>query len=159
MIYNLVCGTLGVLFSLLGHLVHTHAETSKFLLCNAIFAWIQHWSALDVDENNAMPVDRRKISLDASKVDRECEFLTTELERKLSRRFYKFIPTLRQAWSRKRSITAICVQDVDDQCVLQITLIHAVCCALHRLASQVIHRIGLYLCLLCQLVLDTIIHK
>jgi hypothetical protein len=31
----------------------------------------------------------------------------------------------------------MCVQDIDDQCVLQITLIHAVCCALHRLASQV----------------------
>jgi hypothetical protein len=38
----------------------------------------------------------------------------------------------------------MCVQDIDDQCVLQITLILAVCCALHRLASQVIHRIGLF---------------
>ena len=45
----------------------------------------------------------------------------------------------------EESVTAICVQDIDDQCVLQITLIHAVCCALHRLASLVVHRIGLYL--------------
>ena len=59
-------------------------------------------------------------------------------------RIYTLKPTLRQAWSRKWSETAMCVQDIDDQCVLQITLIHAVCCALHRLASQVIHRIGLY---------------
>jgi hypothetical protein len=34
-------------------------------------------------ENNAMPIDRHKIGLDASKVDREREFLTTELESKL----------------------------------------------------------------------------
>ena len=45
----------------------------------------------------------------------------------------------------EESVTAICVQDIDDQCILQITLIHAVCCALHRLASLVVHRIGLYL--------------
>jgi Mlc titration factor MtfA (ptsG expression regulator) len=44
----------------------------------------------------------------------------------------------RQAWSHKEYETAMCVQDIDDQCVLQITLIHAVCCALHRLASQVL---------------------
>jgi hypothetical protein len=73
-------------------------------------------------------------------------YLTTEQELLHSSRIYILIPTLRQAWSRKRSETAICVQDIDDQCVLQITLVHAVCCALHRLASQVIHRIGLYLC-------------
>ena len=36
---------------------------------------------------------------------------------------------------------AICVQDVDVQCVLQFTLIHAAGCALHRHASQVIHRL------------------
>lgn len=63
---------------------------------------------------------------------------------KHSSHFYILIPTLRQAWSRKRTVTAICVQDIDDQCVLQITLVHALCCALHRLASQVIHRIGLF---------------
>lgn len=35
---------------------------------------------------------------------------------------------------------AICVQDVDVQCVLQFTLIHAAGCALHRRTSRVIHR-------------------
>lgn len=35
---------------------------------------------------------------------------------------------------------AICVQDVDDQCVLQFTLVHAAGCALHRRESRVIHR-------------------
>ena len=40
--------------------------------------------------------------------------------------------------------TAICVRDVDVQCVLQFTLIHAASCALHRRASRVIHRIELY---------------
>ena len=35
--------------------------------------------------------------------------------------------------------SAMCVQDVDDQCVLQFTLRRAVCCVLHRPASQVIH--------------------
>ena len=34
----------------------------------------------------------------------------------------------------------MCVQDVDVQCVLQFTLIHAAGCALHRHASRVIHR-------------------
>ena len=34
----------------------------------------------------------------------------------------------------------MCVQDIDVQCVLQFTLIHAAGCALHRLASRVIHR-------------------
>ena len=33
----------------------------------------------------------------------------------------------------------MCVQDVDVQCVLQFTLIHAAGCALHRRASRVIH--------------------
>ena len=37
--------------------------------------------------------------------------------------------------------TAMCVQDVDDQCVLQFTLSHAVGCALHRHTSRVIHRL------------------
>ena len=40
---------------------------------------------------------------------------------------------------------AICVQDVDVQCVLQFTLIHAAGCALHRHTSRVIHRLELYL--------------
>ena len=34
----------------------------------------------------------------------------------------------------------MCVQDVDVQCVLQFTLVHAAGCALHRRASRVIHR-------------------
>ncbi len=38
---------------------------------------------------------------------------------------------------------AICVQDVDVQCVLQFTLIHAAGCALHRHTSRVIHRLEL----------------
>ena len=39
----------------------------------------------------------------------------------------------------------MCVQDVDVQCVLQFTLVHAAGCALHRRVSRVIHRIELYL--------------
>ena len=39
---------------------------------------------------------------------------------------------------------AICVQDIDVQCVLQFTLIHAAGCALHRHTSRVIHRLELY---------------
>lgn len=39
---------------------------------------------------------------------------------------------------------AICVQDVDVQCVLQFTLLHAAGCALHRHTSRVIHRLELY---------------
>ena len=38
---------------------------------------------------------------------------------------------------------AMCVQDIDAQCVLQFTLVHAAGCALHRLASRVIHRLEL----------------
>lgn len=37
----------------------------------------------------------------------------------------------------------MCVQDVDVQCALQFTLIHAASCALHRRTSRVIHRIEL----------------
>ena len=40
---------------------------------------------------------------------------------------------------------AICVQDIDVQCVLQFTLIHAAGCALHRHTSRVIHRLELYI--------------
>jgi hypothetical protein len=40
---------------------------------------------------------------------------------------------------------AICVQDIDVQCVLQFTLIHAAGCALHRHTSRVIHRLELCL--------------
>jgi hypothetical protein len=36
---------------------------------------------------------------------------------------------------------AICVQDIDVQCVLQFTLLNAVGCALHRHTSRVIHRL------------------
>ena len=39
---------------------------------------------------------------------------------------------------------AMCVQDVDVQCVLQFTLVHAAGCALHRRASRVIHRSEVY---------------
>ena len=42
-----------------------------------------------------------------------------------------------------RSGAAMCVQDVDVQCVLQFTLVHAAGCALHRHTSQVIHRLEL----------------
>ena len=45
---------------------------------------------------------------------------------------------------------AICVQDVDVQCVLQFTLIDAACCALHRRTSRVIHRLEL-----CQVLADS----
>ena len=48
--------------------------------------------------------------------------------------------TLRQTWPRGRLGAAMCVQDVDVQCVLQFTLGNAASCALHRLASRVIHR-------------------
>jgi hypothetical protein len=37
----------------------------------------------------------------------------------------------------------MCVQDVDVQCVLQFTLLHAAGCALHRHTSRVIHRLEL----------------
>ena len=39
----------------------------------------------------------------------------------------------------------MCVRDVDVQCVLQFTLIHAAGCALHRRTSPVIHRLELSL--------------
>lgn len=39
---------------------------------------------------------------------------------------------------------AICVQDIDVQCVLQFTLVHAAGCALHRHTSRVIHRLELF---------------
>ena len=38
----------------------------------------------------------------------------------------------------------MCVQDIDVQCVLQFTLLHAAGCALHRHTSRVIHRLELY---------------
>ena len=50
-----------------------------------------------------------------------------------------FLPTLRRAWPRDGPEAAMCVQDVDVQCVLQFTLILAASCALHRRASRVIH--------------------
>ena len=37
----------------------------------------------------------------------------------------------------------MCVQDINVQCVLQFTLIHAAGCALHRHTSRVIHRLEL----------------
>ena len=48
--------------------------------------------------------------------------------------------TLRQTRSRDWPETAIRVQKVDVQCVLQFTLLLALSCVLHRLASRVIHR-------------------
>jgi hypothetical protein len=39
---------------------------------------------------------------------------------------------------------AICVQDIDVQCVLQFTLVNAAGCALHRHTSRVIHRLEWY---------------
>ena len=60
-------------------------------------------------------------------------------------------PTLRRAWPRDGPEAAICVQDIDVQCVLQFTLIHAASCALHRRTSRVIHRSKLLLvCCLTQ---------
>ena len=44
----------------------------------------------------------------------------------------------------------MCVQDIDVQCVLQFTLLHAAGCALHRHTSRVIHRLELYFICLSQ---------
>lgn len=46
--------------------------------------------------------------------------------------------------ARARSWAAIYVQDFDAPCVLQFAWISALCCALHRSTSQVIHRSGSY---------------
>jgi hypothetical protein len=54
------------------------------------------------------------------------------------------LPTLRRAWPRDGPLAAICVQNVDVQCVLQFTLIHAAGCVLHRRTSRVIHRLKLF---------------
>ena len=53
-------------------------------------------------------------------------------------------PTLRRAWPQDGPMAAICVQNVDVQCVLQFTLIHAAGCVLHRRTSRVIHRQKLF---------------
>ena len=50
------------------------------------------------------------------------------------------IVTLRQALSEDKLHSAICVQNIDVQCVLQFTLTLAFCCVLHRHMSRVIHR-------------------
>ena len=42
-------------------------------------------------------------------------------------------------------IAAICVQIVNDQSVVQFTLIHTLCCVLHRRANRVIHCLKLFL--------------
>lgn len=47
--------------------------------------------------------------------------------------------------ARARSWAAIYVQDFDAPCVLQFAWISALCCALHRSTSLVIHRSGSYL--------------
>ena len=46
-------------------------------------------------------------------------------------------------------MAAICVQNVDVQCVLQFTLIHAAGCVLHRRTSRVIHRLKLFFVTTC----------
>lgn len=48
--------------------------------------------------------------------------------------------TLSQAWPREEPGAAKCVRSVDDQCVLQFTLVLAASCVLHRRTSRVIHR-------------------
>ena len=53
-------------------------------------------------------------------------------------------PTLNRAWPRERPRAAMCVRSVDDQGVLQFTLIHAVGCVLHRRGSRAIHRLQLF---------------
>lgn len=51
--------------------------------------------------------------------------------------------------ARARSWAAIYVQDFDAPCVLQFAWFSALCCALHRSTSQVIHRSGSYIHLFC----------
>ena len=51
--------------------------------------------------------------------------------------------------ARARSWAAIYVQDFDAPCVLQFAWISALCCALHRSTSLVIHRSGSYLLRQC----------
>ena len=65
--------------------------------------------------------------------------------RRTKKSFVRLIvsPTLRQTWPRELPEAAMCVQDVDVQCVLQFTLIHAAGCALHRPPSRVIHHLEL----------------
>lgn len=48
--------------------------------------------------------------------------------------------TLGRAWPREEPGAAMCVRSVDDQCVLQFTLVLAASCVLHRRTSRVIHR-------------------
>lgn len=55
--------------------------------------------------------------------------------------------------ARARSWAAICVQDFDAPCVLQFAWVNALCCALHRSTSQVIHRSGSYIIFLLRDVL------
>lgn len=54
-------------------------------------------------------------------------------------------PTLSQMWPEQLGWAAICVQDFDAPCVLQFAWISALCCALHRSTSLVIHRSGSFL--------------
>ncbi len=54
--------------------------------------------------------------------------------------FVQSIPTLSQMWPEPRGWAAIYVQDIDAPCVLRFAWIHALCCALHRSTSRVIHR-------------------
>ena len=80
-----------------------------------------------------------KISVDES---RRSQLRRTPMRAKRFARVF-LNPTLRRAWPRDGPGAAICVQDVDVQCVLQFTLIHAAGCALHRHTSRVIHRFEL----------------
>jgi hypothetical protein len=61
-----------------------------------------------------------------------------------SKKAFTFIiqPTLSQMWPEQLGWAAIYVQDFDAPCVMQFAWISALCCALHRSTSQVIHRSG-----------------
>ena len=90
---------------------------------------------------------------DLARADARAESSTPNLERrprgrpssandagKSDARRLSTLATLRQTRSRDWPETAIRVQKVDVQCVLQFTLLLALSCVLHRLASRVIHR-------------------
>ena len=59
---------------------------------------------------------------------------------------YLSLTTLRRTRSEPRGArTAMCVQNANDQCVLQFTLLLAAGCVLHRRTSRAIHHRELYL--------------
>jgi hypothetical protein len=70
----------------------------------------------------------------------------SSLRRKDTSNAYRSLSTDPQSdVARARSWAAIYVQDFDAPCVLQFAWISALCCALHRSTSQVIHRSGSYI--------------